>query len=587
MKWLVSMKNADFEAIAAKYNIDRVLARIIRNREVIEDADIDSFLNGGMDKLHSPFLLKDMGKAADIIKEKIKANKPIRIIGDYDVDGICATYILLKGIKTLGGNVDTVIPHRILDGYGLNENLINEAHEDGIDTIVTCDNGISAINQIDLANSYSMTVVVTDHHEVPYEMDGDNKIYTLPRACAVVDPKQEDCPYPYKGICGAFVAWKLVSVLLEGKHDEVLSELIPFAAMATVCDVMELLDENRIIVKEGLRLLENPVNIGMKALITATGLGEKTINAYHFGFVLGPTINATGRLDTARRALELFDSEDFNEACQIATQLRELNEERKKLTEEAAQMVSDMIENSEMKNDKIIVAYLEDCHESIAGIVAGRVKEKYYKPAIVITNAEDGVKGSGRSIEAYNMFEELTKVKDLFTKYGGHKMAAGLSLAKASDIEELRRRLNEGCNLTDSDMERVVHVDVPMPLSYGTLSLAKSFDLLEPCGVANPKPVFADKNISLLSYTKRGSNRVIGKFRACDEANRRFEIICFEDMDNFDTFIIDNFGQDKFNNLINGRAQKGDVIIKMVYSLGVNVYNGHESLQIVMKYYDV
>lgn len=584
-QWMVACKNADFNAIATKYGIDKVLARIIRNRDVISDKDIDMFLNGDISMLHDPLLMKGMKEACEYIKESVEKGQKIRIIGDYDVDGICATFILLKGLRKLGATVDTVIPHRIRDGYGLNDQLILDAHNDGIDLIITCDNGIAASLQVDLALSLGMQVIVTDHHEVPYDMIDGVKNYIIPKALSVVDPKQADCPYPFKGICGAFVAFKLVSVLVS--DDELMEELIPFAAMATVCDVMDLLDENRIIVREGLKRMSVPVNTGLRALVTATGLNDKDINAFHFGFVLGPTVNATGRLDTARRAIELFSSNNFNEACLIATELRQLNEERKKLTEDGASEAFYQIDNSSMSEDRVLVVYLPECHESIAGIIAGRVKERYYKPSIVLTNAEEGVKGSGRSIEGYDMYAELTKVKDIFVKYGGHTMAAGLSLESPEKVDELRRRLNENESMSEEILTRKVHIDVPMPLSYVNYGLVQSFEKLEPCGTSNPKPLFATKNLSLISYAKKGKTKLIGKLWFMDEEGRRYEMIYFDDLSVLDDFLIDSFGQEKFLKVTDGRCEKGDIPLKVVYSLGINTYNNTSSVQIVLKYFDV
>ena len=586
-KWMVATKKADFFAVGEKYNIDPVIARIIRNRDVISDDDIEMFLGDNMNYLHDPYLMKDMELAKKVLLEDIENKKRIRIIGDYDVDGICATYILLQGLKTLGALVDTVIPHRMKDGYGLNESLIEEAHNDGIDTILTCDNGIAAFSQIELAKSYGMTVIVTDHHEVPYELDNDIKKYIIPNADAIVDPKQEDCNYPFKGICGALVAYKLVSILLSECDNEVLDSLLPFAAMATVCDVMELLDENRIVVKNGIKKMMNPQNVGLKALLLATGLSDKEISAYHFGFVLGPTINATGRLDTAKRALELFSCEDFNEACQIATELRQLNEMRKSITEDGVIKASSIIEEEGMSEDRVLVVYLPEVHESVAGIIAGRLKEKYYKPVIVLTDAEEGIKGSGRSIDTYNMYEELTKVNDLFSKYGGHKMAAGLSLNSCEDVSSLRKRLNDNCSLSNEDIQRVLHIDVPMPFSYINYKLIDSLSLLEPCGTANPKPLFADKNISLLSYQKRGRTKVIGKFRVLDENDRTYDMVYFDDLEEFDNYLLESFGEEKFQRLSNGGCRKNEIVLKIAYNPSINEYNGNRSIQIVMKDYCV
>jgi len=586
LNWVVAAKKADFNAISSKFNIDPVLARIIRNRDVVTDDEIEAFLHGGMESLHNPHLFKDMDLAVDILRSKIDSGDKIRIIGDYDVDGICSTYILLRGLKALGADVDTMIPHRILDGYGLNDQLIEQAREDGIDTILTCDNGIAASKQIELAKEYGMTVVVTDHHEVPFIDSDAGREYILPLADAVVDPKRPDCEYPFKSVCGAMIAFKLISIMLGDEHEDIIEELIPFAAMATVCDVMELLDENRILVKKALELMKEPKNTGLRALVIVAGLSGKDISAYHFGFVLGPTINATGRLDTAKRALELFDSDNFNEACMIATELKELNEARKKMTEDGTALASSIIETNGYDNDHILVIYLKDTHESIAGIIAGRIKEKYYKPTIVLTDADEGIKGSGRSIEGYNMYEELTRVNELFTKYGGHKMAAGLSLSDLSKVDELRIRLNENEQLTDNDLCRKLKIDVPMPLSYISKKLIESFELLEPCGTANPKPLFADKEVSLLSYDKKGRSRVIGKFKVSDQYGNKFDMVYFDDLDELDSFLINNFGKDRFDRLIRGRADIGEIPLKIAYNPDINVYNNVENIQLILKYYD-
>lgn len=586
-KWMVANKKADFDSIAGKFGIDRVLARIIRNRDITQEKDIDMFLNGDSSCFHDPMLMKDMDKAVSVLKEKQGQDIRIRVIGDYDVDGVCSTFILLKGLKKAGFDVDTVIPHRIRDGYGLNDNLINEAYQDGVDTIVTCDNGISAFDQIELANSLGMCVVVTDHHEVPFEIENEEKRYIIPNAAAVVDPKRADCNYPYPQICGAFVAFKFVQALLGEEFDSLFEELLPFAAMATVCDVMPLLDENRVVVKEGLRLLKNPANEGLRALISVCGLSDKNISAYHLGFVLGPTVNATGRLDTAQRALELFSSKNFMEGATVASDLKSLNEARKVMTDEGKNAAIAMIESESMLSDRVLVIFLPEFHESIAGIIAGRIKEKYNRPTIVFTNAEEGIKGSGRSIETYDMFAELSKVKDLFTKFGGHPMAAGMSLRSEKDIEELRRRLNENCLLTDEDMVKMVHVDVPMPLSYISMPLIESFELLEPTGTGNPKPLFATAKISLLSYEKKGKNRVIGKLRIADETDCSFDMVYFEDLSDFDEFLVSNFGNEVMEKLMAGRCLMNEAVIKIVYYPDINEFNGRKNVQLIMKYYDI
>lgn len=584
-QWMVACKNADFEAIATKFNIDKVLARIIRNRGMVSEKEIGDFLNADMSDLHDPLQMKGMSPACEYIRNSIAEGQKIRIIGDYDVDGICATFILLKGLKKLGADVDTVIPHRIRDGYGLNDQLIIDASNDGIDLIITCDNGIAASSQVELAESLGIKVIVTDHHEVPYDEIEGTKRYIIPNAVSVIDPKQADCPYPFKGICGAFVAFKLVSVLLSDEN--LMEELIPFAAMATVCDVMELLDENRIIVKEGLKRMAEPINPGLRALVTSTGLNDKDISAFHFGFVLGPTINATGRLDTARRAVELFSCESFSEACLIATELKQLNDERKKLTEDGANEAYNLIDSSEMVEDKVLVVYLPNCHESIAGIIAGRVKERYYRPSIVLTDAEEGIKGSGRSIEGYDMYAELTKVKDLFVKYGGHTMAAGLSLDSVQKVDVLRKRLNENQKMSADTLTRKIHIDVPMPLSYISFGLVKSFDRLEPCGTSNPRPLFATKKLSLISYVKKGKTKLIGKLKFVDEIGKAYEMVYFEDTQNLDDFLLESYGEERFGRLTLKGCETGEILMNVVYSLGINTYNNSSSVQIVLKHFDV
>ena len=584
-KWLVASKKADFDRIAEKYNIDKVIARIIRNRDVVSDEEIELFLNGTMENLHAPSLMMDMDKATDILKERISKGEHIRIIGDYDVDGICSTYILLCGLRALNANVDIKIPHRIKDGYGLNDSLIEEAKEDKVDLILTCDNGIAAISQIELANSYGIDVIVTDHHEVPFYLEEEKKVYTLPNALAVVDHKREDCNYPFKSICGAFIAYKLIENILDGEKTHVLEELIPFAALATICDVMDLKDENRIIVKEGLKRMNKTNNLGLKALLIVNGLEEKTLTNYHVGFIIGPCLNATGRLDTAKRALELFDAKTFAEASVIANELKELNESRKKMTEDGVLEAINTIENESLNKDDVLVIYLKGTHESLAGIIAGRIKEKYNKPTFVLTDAEDGIKGSGRSIESYDMYENLNKVKDLFVRFGGHKMAAGISLRNVEDILSLRKRLNDNSTLTEDDFIKKIHIDVPMPLSYISMDFINSLDILEPFGTANPKPVFATKNISFLSYKRIGKNKNVGKFKITDEAKRSFDMVYFGDLDEFEEYIRANFGKDQYDNLTVGRCNIGEIVMSIVYYPEINEYKGISNIQIIMNYY--
>lgn len=507
-KWRVYSKKADFDAIGSRFNIDPVTARIIRNRDVTDMENVDMYLNGTLDRLRDPMMMKDMDKAVSVIASSIRDNKHIRIIGDYDIDGICSIYILFKGLKICGADVDYEVPDRITDGYGINENLIKQAYEAGVEVIITCDNGIAAASQIDYANELGMTVVITDHHDVPYEETDNGRRYIIPKAAAVVDPKQNDCRYPFKMLCGAGIAYKFIDCMVKEFQtgDSIMPELLQFAAIATVGDIVDLLDENRIIVKEGLKLIAKTGNYGLNALMAVTGVSRESINAYHIGFVLGPCLNASGRLDSAKRALKMLVTDDRAEAERHAGELKDLNEERKKLTSEAVDKAVDMVENSSLKDDKVLVIFLPDCHESIAGIVAGRIREKYYKPVIVLTRGEQEAKGSARSIESYNMFEKLSECKDLFTRFGGHPMAAGLSLPE-ENIPEFRRRINEHCNLSEEDLTETVWIDVPMPLEYINEKLILELGGLEPFGKANPKPVFADKNISIRNIRAIGKDK--------------------------------------------------------------------------------
>lgn len=538
-KWMVSAKKADFHAIAQKFQIDPVIARIIRNRDIVGEEQIERFLHGTLELLHNPAELKDAEAAADILCEKTEAGLPIRIIGDYDIDGVCSTYILISCLEQCGAVVDAVIPHRIQDGYGLNDKLIEEAHEAGIDTILTCDNGIAAANQIAYAKRLGMTVVVTDHHEVPYEVDSDgSRTERLPEADAVVDPKQSGCQYPYKGICGAVVAYKLMQLYLGkmerrpagrallGRVQEILQELLAFAAFATVGDVMELTDENRIIVKYGLRQIEQTRNPGLRALMVVNGLQDKGLSVYHIGFVLGPCLNATGRLDTAARALSMFCTKDWAQAVAIAGELKELNDSRKGMTLQETDRAVELIESTNLKEDKVLVVYLPDCHESLAGIIAGRIRERYYRPVFVLTKGEEAVKGSGRSIEAYSMFEEMSRCRELFLKYGGHPMAAGLSISEEL-VETFRERLNENCTLTAADLTEVIHIDMVLPFSHVSEKLTEELLLLEPFGKGNTKPVFAARNVTVLESRVLGKNQNVLRMKLMDESKTVREGIFF------------------------------------------------------------
>ena len=585
-KWLVAAKKADFVRIAEEFHISPVLARIIRNRNIVGDAEINKYLYGTVKDLYNPFLLKDIEKGVSLLKEDIHAGKKIRIMGDYDIDGVCSTYILLRGIQAMKGIVDTVIPHRIKDGYGLNDELIEKAKEDGIDTIITCDNGIAAGDVIKHAIELGMHVIVTDHHEIPFQELEGIKAYMLPKADAVIDPKRPDDTYPFKEICGAVVAYKFVQVLLNDSLDkeDIFEELLEPAAFATVGDVMELRDENRIIVKEGLKNMQKTKNLGLKALMEVCGINAATLKPYHLGFVLGPCLNATGRLDSAKRALELWTSENDREAHQAAIELKALNDERKDLTAKGVEEAIKMVEETALKCDNVLVIYLPKVHESIAGIIAGRIRERYGKPVFVLTDGEDCVKGSGRSIPAYSMYEEMTKCQELFLKYGGHKMAAGLSLPK-ENVGVFRKILNEENTLMMEDFEEVVHIDVPMPMSYVTKDFVESFSLLEPFGVGNEKPCFAERTLTFRSMRRLGAKQNAGKFIVADENENYYEMVYFGDMNQFMDCVEKAYGKEAADGLEQGK--KSNVKLSVVYYPDINEFRGERKLQFVMKYYQV
>lgn len=530
-KWFVAMKKADFDQIARKYHISPILARLIRNRDMTGDGEIALYLNGTIADLHDGMLMKDMDKAVEILSEKIHEGKAIRVIGDYDIDGVNATYVLQEGISKLGGDVDTDIPDRMKDGYGLNRVLIDRALEDGVDTIITCDNGIAAAEEIEYGRQQGLTIIVTDHHEVPYiEADGV-KEYIMPRADAVVDPHRPDCEYPFKGLCGAAVSYKLVEALYEVMQRDIddIDYLMENVAIATVGDVMDLTGENRIFVKQGLEMLKRTQNQGLKALMECTKVPSERLSAYHIGFVLGPCINASGRLDTAKRALELLKASNRRDAVMLAEDLKALNDSRKEMTEKGVEQAVRQIEETSLKEDKVLVIYLPDCHESIAGIIAGRIKEKYYRPAFVLTQGEEGVKGSGRSIPAYNMFEEMCRCRALFTKFGGHKLAAGLSLEE-DNVDRFRETINKFAELSDEDLLPKVSIDMQLPLSYVTEPLVEELELLEPFGKGNTKPLFAEKDLKVLNPRIIGKNQNVLKFQVQDMNGNQMEAVYFGDV---------------------------------------------------------
>lgn len=583
-QWVLLRKGADFEGIGKRFQISPRLACLIRNRDVIGDEAIAQYLNGTIADLYDGMLMKDMDKAVDILREKIAEQKRIRVIGDYDIDGVNATYILLEGLEKLGAEVDSDIPSRMKDGYGLNVELIERAYRDGIDTIITCDNGIAAAGEIAYGKRLGMTIVVTDHHEVPFEEEEDGKNYLLPPADAVIDPKQPGCEYPFKGLCGAAIAYKLVEALWEatGGDAEDLDYLIENVAIATVGDVMELENENRIFVKEGLQMLKRTHSPGLRSLIACTGVDKDRIGAYHIGFVLGPCMNASGRLDTAKRTLDLLRAKTGKEADILAGDLKALNDGRKEMTDIAVEQARQIVDTTKAGQDRVLVLYLPGCHESLAGIVAGRIRERYYRPAIILTDAEEGIKGSGRSIEAYNMYEELSRCKDLLTKFGGHKLAAGMSLAK-ENIEELRRTLNDNCRLEPKDMAEKVVIDMELPFSCVTEELVEELTLLEPFGKGNTKPVFAARNVELISGRILGKNRNVLKLQVKDSSQTAMEAVCFRGAEQMLSLLEERYGKEAVDLLMKGRGSQ--MKLSVTYYPDMNEYMGKRTVQIVITHY--
>ena len=567
-KWMVAAKRADFKGIGERFGIDQVTARIIRNRDVIGEKAIEKYLHGSRKDFYSPWLLKDMEKAVAILQEKIENRNRIRIIGDYDIDGVMSTYILLESLRGLGCDVDMMIPNRITDGYGINEHLIEQAWQEGRDTIITCDNGIAAVTQIRKAKDLGMTVIVTDHHEVPFEdLEGERK-EILPPADAIVNPKQKACSYPFAGLCGAVVAMKVMEALYEKMAPEVdlVDKMLPFAGIATIGDVMDLQDENRILVKEGLQRLHHTTNLGLQELIRVNNLEPENISPYHIGFILGPCLNASGRLDTAKRALQLLLADSREEAAVLAGDLKKLNESRKEMTAQGLEKAIEQVESTSMMEDTVLVVFLPECHESLAGIIAGRLRERYHKPSFVLTRGEEGVKGSGRSIESYSMYEKLCECKEYLTKFGGHPMAAGLSLEE-ENVERFRRKLNEQSGLTEEDLVEKVTIDVPMPIHYIRKDLVQELSLLEPFGKGNEKPLFAQKNLWISQMRVFGKNRNVVKMRLTDENGYPMDGVYFGNGDEF------------------AEEGRGKSKISIVYYPDINMYQGRESLQVIIRHY--
>ncbi|WP_305304486.1 single-stranded-DNA-specific exonuclease RecJ [Romboutsia ilealis] len=580
-KWLLRNRKVDLKAMSDKYKISQLLCKLMVNRDITDDNIINSYINPVYENLHSPKTMKDIALAVNIIKRKIQENKKIRIIGDYDVDGIISVFILYTALKECGANVDYEIPDRIKDGYGINENIVKTASDEDIDTIITCDNGISAIDQIQYAKNLGLTVIVTDHHDVPFVEENGVRTFISSQADAIINPKQIECEYEFKSICGAGVAFKLMEVLYEelGMNKEECYKLIEFVAIATVCDVVDLIDENRIFVKNGLNMLNNTTNIGIKALKKASGLEDKEITAYHLGFVIGPCLNASGRLDSAKKGLELLLMENYEEAENLAQEIVDLNDARKKMTKEGVDRAINIIDSTEIANDKILVVYIPDIHESLAGIVAGRIKEKYNKPTIILTKSEEGVKGSARSIEEYNMFEGLLACKELLDKFGGHPMAAGLSLQE-DKVDELRKELNNKCKLTDEDLTRKIMIDASLPLEYLNINLIKELDVLEPFGKGNAKPVFGVRDAKVTKAMLLGKDKNILKLRLLTNNNLTIDAMIFNDLENFENKVIEKYGNEGLDNLYN--KFNNNISMDFTFYPSINEWNGNKSIQIIV-----
>ena len=582
--WVLLRKGADFQHISEKFHISPRVASLIRNRDVIGDDAIEKYLNGTIADLYDGMLMKDMDKAVAVLGEKIKENAKIRIIGDYDIDGIQSTYILLEGFRMLGADVDSDIPDRMKDGYGLNRNLIDRALEVDVDTIITCDNGIAAAEEIAYAKSMGMTVVVTDHHEVPYtEISGERR-YILPEADAVVDPKQEDCTYPFKGLCGAAVAYKLVEALMEamGKDAEDADYLMENVAIATIGDVMDLVDENRIFVKQGLDMLKRTENLGLKALMGCTGVNVDKLSPYHIGFVIGPCMNASGRLDTAKRALELLEAKKVAEADLLAGDLKALNDSRKDMTAQAVEEAFIQVENSELKDADVLVVYLPECHESLAGIVAGRIREKYYRPVFVLTKGAEGLKGSGRSIETWHMYEGLNRVKHLLSKFGGHKMAAGLSMPE-ENLEQFRKEINEKSGITPEDLNEKIAIDMQLPFECVNEKFIGELAVLEPFGKGNARPVFAERQVQVESARILGKNKNVLKLQVRDLHGTRMDAMYFGDVNTFVEYVREKFGDIACECLLRGHGH--GIVMAFTYYPDINEYQGVRTPQIVIQNY--
>ena len=580
-KWMLKNLKLDLKSMSDKYKISQLLCKLMVNRNITDENIINSYINPVYENLYSPKDMKDINLAVEIILSKIKENKKIRIIGDYDVDGIISVFILYTSLKECGANIDYEIPDRVKDGYGINENIVKVAYDEGVDTIITCDNGISAIEQIKYAKDLGLSVIVTDHHDVPFTEEDGVRTFISSQADAIINPKQIECGYKFKSICGAGVAFKLIEALYEklGKDKYECYKLIEFVAIATVCDVVDLIDENRIFVKNGLKMLMNTKNIGIKALKKACGLENKEITAYHLGFVIGPCLNASGRLDSAKKGLELLLIENEEDAYNLAKEIVDLNDARKNMTKEGVDRAINIIDSTDINNDKILVVYIPDIHESLAGIVAGRIKERYNKPTIILTKSEEGVKGSARSIEEYNMFEGLLSCKELLDKFGGHPMAAGLSLQE-DKIDKLRKELNNKCELTDEDLTRKIVIDASLPLEYLNLHLIEELNILEPFGKGNSKPVFGVKNIKITKAMLLGKDKNVLKLKLLTNNNSTIDAMIFNDLENFENKIIEKYGNDALYSLYN--ESNNDISMDFIFYPSINEWNGNKSIQIIV-----
>lgn len=583
--WTVKNKKDNFEQICREQGITEVTARLLVNRGLTTKQERDAYLHPSFSCLPSPALLKNAEAAAGIIAEGIRAGKKFRIIGDYDVDGIMSVYILYRCLTSAEAQVDYRIPDRIKDGYGLNEDMVQECIAAGVEVIVTCDNGIAALEPIRLAKEAGITVVLTDHHEIPLLETGQGLKKTMPAADIIVNPKQEGETTPMTGICGAVVAYKVMYCLAEqmGLSGALLRQMIPYAAMATVCDVMELKGENRTMVALGIQALKECRDFGLNALIEENQINKENISAYHMGFVLGPCLNASGRLDVAVKGLRLLLCDNPAEAAVMAKEITELNRVRKDMTakgvEEAKKQVA---ERGEI--EPVLVIYLPECHESLAGIIAGRIREKFYRPAIILTDAEDGMKGSGRSIDGYHMYEALCEVQDLLSKFGGHPKAAGMSLPK-ENVEEFRRRLVENCRLTEEDLTEKVSIDVILPFGLVSEQVIAELKLLEPFGVGNEKPLFAERNLKLIRARILGKNANVLKLEAENEYGKQFEVMYFGDIEAFEYDVEEKFGKAALDKLFQGR--ENEIRMNMIYYPESSEFRDKVTLQAVMQYYKV